>query len=253
MPSEVLEFPGRSVGQRVLIYDELPSTNDTLATMPAEPGLVVVARHQTAGRGTQNRTWVDEPNASLLLSLRIDLPTELRRPVLLTAWAAVAIAEAIEKLTQQQASIKWPNDLLLGGKKVCGILIEQRPALIVGLGLNLNQSTEFFDTRKLSQATSLALHTKQDIYWQSALEVVLNCLNVGYTHLVNGSFEDLQSQWIWRTGLLGRQVVLELLDGSLHMGRLHDMTFAVMELHEATHGAYTAYPVEQVRHVFPCG
>src|SRR5438046_2971142 len=83
------------------------------------------ARERTAGRGQYGRTWHSPPNTGIALSILLAPPPELRRPALLTAWAAVGIADAIAAVAGHDAHIKWPNDLLLGGRKVCGILIEQ--------------------------------------------------------------------------------------------------------------------------------
>src|SRR5207249_2250573 len=101
---------------------------------------------------------------SVLLSVLLFPPPALRRPALLTAWATVSVCETILKLANLQAKIKWPNDVLVRGRKVCGILIEQRTtghaehplAAVVGIGLNLTQSAEAFEAAGLPLAGSLA-------------------------------------------------------------------------------------------------
>ena len=114
--------------RRVVVFDSVDSTNSVAAALadPADDGLVVIAGHQTAGRGRFGRVWQSRPGVSLLTSVVLFPPAELRRPAVLTAWAAVAVGEAVFALTGVQAKVKWPNDLLIRGKKVCGILIEQR-------------------------------------------------------------------------------------------------------------------------------
>ncbi len=122
--------------------DEVDSTNryaldEARAGTPA--GLVVVAEHQTAGRGRLGRTWVAPPGASLLMSvlLRPDLPVEARHLVVVAG--ALAMAEAVEAETGVRAGLKWPNDLLVGDRKLAGILAEATgDAVVVGIGVNLH-------------------------------------------------------------------------------------------------------------------
>src|SRR5687767_8862526 len=148
-PRETWHFDTERIGRRVLVYDHVDSTNTRGAELahadPDADGLVLIADQQTAGRGQYGRVWQSRPGSSLLLSVVLRPPAELRRPVILTAWAAVSVAEAILALTGVQARIKWPNDLLVRGKKVCGILIEQSGTAgeivtVAGIGLNLNQT-----------------------------------------------------------------------------------------------------------------
>ena len=90
----------------------------------------------------------------MLLSALLFPPAELRRPVLLTAWAAVAVCETIRHITGQMARIKWPNDVLVQGKKICGILIEQGKGTVAGIGLNVNQSAEMFAAASRARTAS---------------------------------------------------------------------------------------------------
>src|SRR5262245_1276165 len=119
-PRETWQLDTAHIGRRVLIFDRLESTNATALELAAsEPdGLVVLADFQTAGRGQYGRLWQARPGSSLLMSVALRPPAELSRPVVLTALAGVAVGDAILALTGQQARIKWPNDLLVRGKKV---------------------------------------------------------------------------------------------------------------------------------------
>src|SRR4051812_11219690 len=122
-------------------FAELDSTNRYLvdeARAGAPAGVVAVADHQTAGRGRLGRTWVAPPGASLLSSvlLRPRLGTERRH--LLVAAAGLAMAEAVEETTGVVAGLKWPNDLLVGDRKLGGVLAETAgDAVVVGLGVNV--------------------------------------------------------------------------------------------------------------------
>jgi len=154
-PADIWNLPTRRLGRQTIVFNQLDSTNTfaaPLADDPANDGLVVVAREQTAGRGQYGRVWQAPPGSSVLMSVLLFPPAPLRRPALLTAWAAVSVCETILQLAKLQAKIKWPNDVLIHGKKVCGILIEQRTgasaefplATVVGVGLNITQSAEMF-------------------------------------------------------------------------------------------------------------
>ena len=147
------------LGRRVLHFTQLDSTNAhalALAGDPAHDGLVIVADEQTAGRGQHGRSWACPSGSGVLMSVLLFPPPELRRPAILTAWAAVSVCEVIVQTTGLQAQIKWPNDVLLQGRKVCGILIEQTRGTVVGIGLNVNQDAGHFAAAGLPQASSLA-------------------------------------------------------------------------------------------------
>jgi BirA family biotin operon repressor/biotin-[acetyl-CoA-carboxylase] ligase len=132
------------VGERLVYIPEVASTN-TLAMRLAherpEEGLVVVTDSQTAGKGRQGRRWIDTPGRNILSSTLL-LP--VFPPHLLVMIASLAVVEAIEQVCGVQAGIKWPNDVLIGDQKVCGILIETshdargRLLAVLGIGINVN-------------------------------------------------------------------------------------------------------------------
>ncbi len=249
-PREVWHFDTRHVGRRVLVYETLASTNDTAADLASESGIAVVADFQTAGRGQYGRAWHSRPGSALLLSVLITPPEALRRPVILTAWAAVSIAEAIRTLTGVQAKIKWPNDVLIRGKKVCGILIEQRQGTVVGIGLNLTQSADEFAAAELPDATSLAIATGAVIDTRTATAAVVRQLDAEYNRLIDGELVPLEADWKWRIGLLGRPVTAVLADNETVTGRLREMTFDGLELEVGESGVRVLRP-EVVRQLRP--
>jgi BirA family biotin operon repressor/biotin-[acetyl-CoA-carboxylase] ligase len=258
-PAEEWTFPTAHVGRRVLVFDELDSTNTFAAALPADApdGLVVVARNQTAGRGRFGRPWRSRPGAALLTSVVLAPPPELRRPVILTAWAAVAVAEAVRELAGVQARIKWPNDLFVRGKKVSGILIEQgvvtgpggqRFRTVAGVGLNLNQTSDEFAALGLPDAASLGTISDRSVELRAATEAVVRSLDAEWARLLGGERVAVEADWKWRVGFLGRDVVVERTDGSRPAGRLRDMTFDGVEL-ERPDGSVEVIPPEAVEHV----
>jgi BirA family biotin operon repressor/biotin-[acetyl-CoA-carboxylase] ligase len=249
-PSDEWHFDTSHIGRRVFVYDEVESTNSLAASFasPEHDGLVIVARHQSAGRGQHGRMWTSKPGSSLLLSVVLHPPPELRRPCILTAWAAVAVGDSVLSLSGAQARIKWPNDLLIRGKKVCGILIEQTTATVVGIGLNLNQTADEFADAGLPDATSLLLLSSKVTELRSAVETVVMALNAEYRRLLGGERVAVEADWKWRTGLLGRQIALERMDGTFLHGRLKEMSFDALEL-ELPGGEVRAIVPETVLHI----
>lgn len=164
-----LSSPDRLIGRQVLYYKTLDSTNTRchdLALAGAESGTVVIAGTQTAGRGRRGRSFQSLEGKGLYLSvlLRPQCASmeELSR---LTPWAAVAVCRALEGLTGLTFSIKWVNDVLLEGKKLCGILTELSYVkvgvldyAVVGIGVDLEQTPEDFGPELAHIATSLGQH-----------------------------------------------------------------------------------------------
>jgi BirA family biotin operon repressor/biotin-[acetyl-CoA-carboxylase] ligase len=249
-PREEWQLATRHLGQRVLVIDRLDSTNNyaaVLAEDPANDGVAVLADEQTAGRGQHGRSWQCPPRSGVLLSLLVFPPPALRRPALLTAWAAVSVCETILRATGLQAKIKWPNDVLLRGRKVCGILIEQGRGLIAGMGLNLNQTEEDFRQMELPQAASLACFTGRRHDRDEVARLLLRQLDEEYERLLEGDLATLEACWKCRIGLLGRQVQVECADG-IHRGRLRELGWAGLEL-ERPGETLLRIPPESVRHL----
>ena len=228
-------LPAQLIGRRVLWYDRVDSTNTRAAAYADDPGhagLVVLADEQTAGRGRQGRVWLSPPGCGVLLSVLLFPPESLRRPVVLTALAAVAVCETIFQCARLQATIKWPNDVLVRGRKVCGILVEHGRGTIIGIGLNVNTPAEAFTAAQLAQAGSLALFTGGPLDRRAVAETLITQLDQGYADLREGRAGDLEARWRWHSGLLGRPVVLRSTDGELVRGRLLELAFSGVVLEE---------------------
>ncbi len=214
-------FPTRHLGKRLMVCDSVTSTNDVAVSLA--PGEAVLAASQTAGRGQYGRVWLSNAGAGMFLSVRLDPPPTLRRPVLLTALVAEAVARVIEQLVSVSPVLKWPNDLLLDGRKVCGILIEQRSVLVAGIGLNLVGDPTEFAAVGLPQATALNLFGTS-VSADQASEAVLSALDMNY-HQALIDTSSVEADWRDRLGLMGRIVVAERHDGSTEVGQLDLIAF----------------------------
>ncbi len=193
-------------------FDSLDSTNRYLldeARAGAPAGLVAVADHQTAGRGRRGRTWVAPPGASLLVSvlLRPQLPPG--RAQLCTMAAGVALAEAVEHVAHFAPELKWPNDLVVGGRKLAGLLAEaDGDALVVGAGLNVQWDEFPEDIAAL--ATACNVEAGRAVDRDEVLDAFLDRLGARVADLP-GTAERYRD----RLATLGRRVRVERGDGEL--------------------------------------
>jgi BirA family transcriptional regulator, biotin operon repressor / biotin---[acetyl-CoA-carboxylase] ligase len=191
-------------GWRLEVLEEAGSTNDELRSRGDEArGLVVLAERQTAGRGRRGAAWVSAPGESLTFSVLLR-PTEGKAlwPRLSLA-AGLAVAEALGRFGVE-AQIKWPNDVLVGGKKICGILVEAAADfVIVGIGLNVG-------TREFPEgldATSMCLELGAEVQRAEVLSQVLRSLN-GWSGEIGAGFPDLLERVRERCALSGENVCL---------------------------------------------
>jgi BirA family transcriptional regulator, biotin operon repressor / biotin---[acetyl-CoA-carboxylase] ligase len=216
------------IGHRILAFDSVDSTNTVAALLaddPANDGVAVLAAEQTAGRGQHGRHWQCRPGDGVLLSVLLFPPPALRRPVVLTALVAAAVCETVRQLTGLPPRIKWPNDVLLRDRKVCGILIEQGRGAVVGVGLNLRQTEAHFAAAGLPGAASLSQFTDAELDPRSTAEMLLRFMDEEYTRLLEGDLTTLEAPWKRGVGLVGREVVIERYDGPVHRGRLLELGF----------------------------
>jgi BirA family biotin operon repressor/biotin-[acetyl-CoA-carboxylase] ligase len=263
-PRQEWSLNTRRLGRRVLVFDRLDSTNSLAAQLsddPANDGLAILADEQTAGRGQHGRTWLAAPGQSVLLSLIVAPPPELCRPAVLTAWAAVAVCTTIQRTIGQTPRIKWPNDVLLFGRKVCGILIEsalrrqqertadggQRIA-VVGIGLNVQQSAAAFAAAGLPEATSLSQFAEHRLDTYAVAADLIRQLDHDYDAVCRGDLKTLETCWKERLDLLDKQVVAECSDAT-YRGRLIDLSFRGVEL-ELTDEPSRSLAPERIQHLW---
>lgn len=231
-PRAEWHLPTLRIGRRVLVFKHLDSTNRVATELTADPGndgIAVLAEEQTAGRGQYQRTW-HSSRGGVWLSVLVFPPPELRRPAVITAWAAVGVTETVQDVTGRPARLKWPNDVYFVGRKVCGILCEQGRGTVVGIGLNVRQTAAEFAAAGLPDAGSLAMFTPEPPEVEAVARMLLTRLDDDWDALLAGDLGTLEAGWKWHLGLLGRQVCAELADGSAVRGRLRECAFAGLEL-----------------------
>jgi BirA family biotin operon repressor/biotin-[acetyl-CoA-carboxylase] ligase len=234
------------------VFDRLDSTSNvaaSLADSAENDGIAILADEQTSGRGQHGRSWASPAGSGVLISVLLFPPLDLRRPALLTAWAAVSVCDTIHGLTGLYATIKWPNDVLIQGRKVCGILIEQGRGTVAGIGLNINQSAALFAEAGLTEAASLAVFTGQQADCAEVARRLLHHLDRRYDALCVGDLATLEASWRERLGLLGQEIVAECADGR-RAGRLSRLGWDGLDLAQPDGRTERLLP-EAVKHIFP--
>jgi len=198
--------------------DSIDSTNLLAASLAREgagEGTIVVAEQQTAGRGRLGRSWVSPARVNFYGSvvLRPAIPPlEVPR---LTLVAGIAVAEAIRATTPLAAAIKWPNDVLLDGRKVAGVLTELEAEadrvrfVIVGIGVNLNATREHFPPELRDKATSLALAGGAPVDRAAFAAALLAALDDAYASFLAGGFAALRQRYEALHCLTGRRVEVD--------------------------------------------
>ncbi len=180
-------------------FATLGSTNDYLKDLADAPEFTcVIADEQTAGRGRRTRTWFSTPGEGLYLSVLLR-PSAATNIALLSLLAAVAVAETIAQYNVAELDIKWPNDVLIGERKVCGILVEGASSgahasrVIVGIGVNLNHQQ--FPPEISATATSLALQLGHPVDAAEFRDRLLARLAHWYAHWQNDAGRSIVERW----------------------------------------------------------
>jgi BirA family transcriptional regulator, biotin operon repressor / biotin---[acetyl-CoA-carboxylase] ligase len=211
----------RVMGREIHVFQETTSTNDVasrLARSGVAEGAVVFAESQTKGRGRLGRVWISPAGKGLWFTvlLRPDMvPSGATR---LTVAAATALSRAIAVQTGIVPEIKWPNDILIRGRKVAGILTEMSAELdrvkevLLGIGMDVNMETADFPAALRKIATSLRIETGQKVNRAELAVAALRELDRDYELVQKGQFETLAEQWQERCSTLGRQVSIRMGD-----------------------------------------
>jgi len=217
-------------GRRDIIYfSETDSTNTrakALADQGAPEGTVIVSEKQTVGRGRKGRNWFSPSREGIYVSLilRPDIsPDEAPKTTLLTA---VAVAEALISLTRLKVNIKWPNDILISGKKIAGILKEIKAEMdaidyiIVGLGLNVNTPDFPDDIRE--KATSILIETGAPFSRVRVIKEYLKQYERYYKIFGSIGFDPILARWKTLSNIIGQQITVESM-GTEHTGQVQDI------------------------------
>jgi BirA family biotin operon repressor/biotin-[acetyl-CoA-carboxylase] ligase len=189
------------MGRNLEIYDIIDSTNNRareLALADAPEGTLIVAETQLKGRGRLGRSWISPKGKGIWMSLvlRPDIPPDKAPGI--TTLVAVAIRRVLNQLTGLDIGIKWPNDIIVNGRKVCGILTEMHGDMdkiyyiVVGIGINANLEESDFPAELTKTATSLYISTGQTVDRRSVIvQIMKEIENIYYQYIKYGNFEAI--------------------------------------------------------------
>jgi BirA family biotin operon repressor/biotin-[acetyl-CoA-carboxylase] ligase len=238
----VESFPGF---HEVRWFDSLDSTNRYLldeARAGAPEGVVAVADHQTAGRGRRGRAWVAPPGASLLVSVLLRPALGPEQSQLVAMACGIAMVDAVERAAGFVPALKWPNDLVVGERKLAGILAEaESDTVVVGVGVNVNW--EEVPPELAETATACNLEAGHEVDRRELLAAFLRGLDERYRNL-----EGIRADYERRLATLGRRVRVEQANGDL-VGRAVGVGASGELLVEAGAGEPVAVHVGDVVHL----
>lgn len=196
------ELGDNPIGRRIVHYFQTDSTNSEamkLAAEGADHGTVVVAEEQSAGRGRLGRTWFSEKSSGIYTSIILRPPLAPAAAPVLTLMAGLAAQKAISSVTGLEVDIRWPNDLLVNGKKVCGILTEMNAEVdrlhfvVLGIGINVNHSLMPPELEDI--ASSLRIEARRVISRVHVLAAVLRELERHYQLLLKSGSAAISERW----------------------------------------------------------
>jgi BirA family biotin operon repressor/biotin-[acetyl-CoA-carboxylase] ligase len=202
------DAPGGGGIIRLGVVDSTQSVALALAEQGAADGTVVVADSQRAGRGRLSRRWYDEPGSSLLCSILIRPRLLPARWPLLSLATGVAVARALQRQASVEARLKWPNDVMVDGRKLAGVLVESRfappPAAAIGVGINVGQ--ERFPGELGDRATSIRLVTGCLVAREALLQVLLEEVTAWRHRLEQEGFAPVRAAWMALSATMGTDV-----------------------------------------------
>ena len=203
--------------KEIYIYRKVSSTNyvaKLMALSGAPEGTIVMSMSQTSGMGRMKRQWACPSGKGILMSMVLRPEIQVQFVPQLTLLCAVVVAETIRKVTGCEVGIKWPNDILISGKKVCGILAQSDFSkdasgyVILGVGININQNINQLPPDCRETSTSLSLEQGQNISRSRVLKQFIITWDEHFKGFLEGGHPYLRKKWIENNVTLGRNVTI---------------------------------------------
>ncbi len=205
----------KRLGRIVHVFETIGSTNTQameMAAKGAKEGALLIAETQTGGKGRLGRKWFSPPGVNLYLSVILQPKIDCAQATILTLLAGIAVAHAIRERSQLTARLKWPNDVLIGEKKVAGILAELAADgqaikhLILGIGLNVNLEASMLPPELSKTATSLKIESGRTVSRLEMLETLVNQLERWYTVFLDQGPTPILKEYSQFSHTLGRRI-----------------------------------------------
>jgi len=208
----------RIIGKRILFVEDVQSTNDEarrLSSLGEKEGTVVVAASQIKGRGRLGRRWISPPGGIYLSIILKPYISPSKFPVI-TLLSSVAVVRTIRGMTGLDTSVKWPNDVVICGKKVGGILCEAvKNTVIVGIGINLNTSISLFPSSLKKQVTSIRFELGANVDRDRVIKILLEEIDKLYRDFLHHKQDEIVSEWSGLCRTLGNMVRIETAKGTI--------------------------------------
>jgi len=205
------------IGRDIHVFKETTSTNDVIEKFARDglkEGIVAFAESQTKGRGRLGRKWVSPARKGLWFSVLLRPDLQPQETTQLTVASATALRRAIQLHTGLKPEIKWPNDILIHGRKVAGILTELSAELdrvkyvILGIGVDVNLNASDFSAEFRKSASSLKIELGKPIFRAELAVVILRELDVDYGRICDGRFSAIADEWEEHCTTIGQEVVI---------------------------------------------
>ena len=217
--------------QNIIYLKETDSTNTRakeLAAQGAPEGTLIIAEKQTNGRGRRGRNWFSPPGGGIYCSLILRPTMQPGETPRITLMTAVVLAETLIFLMKLKLRIKWPNDILVNGKKLAGILTEISTEMdavnyiVVGLGLNVNTRFENFPKEIKKTATSILIETGNRTPRIKLIQKYLKLYEQYYDMFKKNNFKPIMSRWRELADIIGKQIKVNVI-GKTHIGEVVDV------------------------------
>ncbi|WP_084786842.1 biotin--[acetyl-CoA-carboxylase] ligase [Bacillus tuaregi] len=243
----------KRLGQNIHYEEKIDSTQKMalqLSLDGASEGTVVIAEEQTAGRGRMARTWFSPKYTGVWMSVILRPQLLPHKAPQLTLVTAVAVVQAIEELASIKPQIKWPNDILLNGKKITGILTELQAesdrinSVIIGIGMNVNQEQEMYPEELRSIATSLRIETGKSINRAELIRLVLAKLEYLYDLYLQEGFEPIKILWESYAISIGKMITARMVQGDLYGKALGITDDGALMLEDETGKVHLVYSAD---------
>ncbi len=211
-------FETAVIGREFVYFEKTESTNTRaheIATQGGAEGTVVIAECQSAGKGRLGRRWVSPPGVNLYTSVILRPPILPQAAPQLTFLSAVAVARAVRDVCSADARVKWPNDILLNGRKVAGLLNEMSAEsekvhfVVLGIGINLNMEREQFPPDLRYPATSVAIETGEGVRRRLFAQTLFRHLDQLYNRYLADGVAPILKEWETLFDLNGRMVEVD--------------------------------------------
>lgn len=240
------------IGRNIHYIESVDSTQKIahqLANENVSEGTVVIAEEQVSGKGRMDRKWHSPKYTGIWMSLILRPNIPLPKAPQLTLLTAVSVAQAIEELTDLHPEIKWPNDILLHGKKITGILTELQAeadrinSVIVGIGINVNQQLEDFPSELHSIATSLSIEKGEKVSRAALIRAIFKQFEKFYLLYLDEGFSPIKLLWESYAVSIGKvlraRTLTTVIEGKA-LGITDDGVLQIQDVNGKIHHVYSA-------------